>query len=247
MIIIYNVSGLLVVAAGFLAGIVGLLLTRSLALGLVFASIACCALGFWWRRKPTQDGSVRAYPSIFFIPVPWLAIVTLVAGLALTPLEFAARHQRENDPRGPMLESVERSVRAAAISGEKEVATLVRDAVLKGNFAGIVADSASVHVTANETGALAVVKINNLKRFTPEARILLLETVASTLNAHEPYAGKSQYIGIKGPLMFGALRTPTLTTFNSSSGDELRAFFGTETAAASAPAAAPAASGTVTK
>lgn len=245
MIIIYNVSGLLIGAAGFLVGIFGLVLTRSFALGLVFASIAWCALGFWWRRKPTADGTVRPYPSVFFIPVPWIAIVTLVAGLALTPVEFMARSKRENDPRGQMLESVERSVRAAAVSGEKEVATLVRDAVLQGNFAGVMADSASVHVATNETGALAVIKITNLKRFTPEARMKLLDTVATTLRSHEPYANKPQYIGIKGPLMFGAIRTPAGTTSNSSTGDELRAFFDAQASAAATPV--PAASDAAAK
>jgi hypothetical protein len=247
LIIIYNVSGLLIGAAGFLVGVFGLVLTRSFALGLVFASVTWCALGFWWRRKPTADGTVRAYPSIFFIPVPWIAIVTLLAGLALTPVEFMARSKRENDPRGQMLESVERSVRAAAVSGEKEVATLVRDAVLQGNFAGVMADSASVHVAANETGALAVIKITNLKRFTPEARMKLLDTVATTLSAHERCAGKQQYIGIKGPLMFGAIRTPAGTTSNSSAGDELRAYFGDEASTPVPAAPATASADAVTK
>jgi len=230
VILIYNVSGILIGLAGFLVGFISALIFRSFGIGLILASLIWCGLGFWWRRKPTADGTVRPYPSIFFIPLPFIAIATLLIGIVITPVEFMATRQRENDPRAQLLSTAERSLSTTSVSGDTELATLVHTAVSKGTFSGMIADSTTVHVATSDTSVLALVKVSNLKKFPEASRIQMLDAIADAIKSHAPSQDKSQYIGVKGGLIYGALRTPTITTGKTTSADELRDYF------ASAPA-----------
>lgn len=226
MLLIYNLPGLLIGLAGLFVGLIAAVAAGSFGVGIIVASIIWCALGFWWRRKPTADGTPRPYPSIFFIPLPFLALFTLLVGLGIAPLEFMAGRKRVQDPRTAMLETAERSVQTSSVSGDTELATLIRDAVTKGNFSGMMADSTNVHVATDDTRVLVIVKVSNLKKFPEPARVQVLDAVAETVKAHAPSQDKAQFIGIKGPLMFGASRTPTGTLTRTTTGDELHDYFG---------------------
>jgi len=238
MLIIFNLSGLLIGLLGAFVGVLTAGLTGSLAAGVLALSAIWASVGLWWRKGRKADGGQRRYPSIFFIPLPFLAIATAILALINIPIELRTT-SRTPDPRQPAFTQAEANLRSPSVSGDIDLATSVHNAVSNGAFVGMIAERTYVHAAASDTGVLILVKISNLKKFPNPARSAMLQTVADTVKNTPSLATKPLYIGIKGTLMYGAIQTPSESKVGTDDHQALLAFYGDKPAEATAPPGNP--------
>ena len=108
------------------------------------------------------------------------------------------------------------------------MATAVHQRLLSSPFDGSVPTDCAVYVSPEADATkpvLVLVSIENLKKFSDTARHALLDAVEETVRAGS--TTRPVYIGVKGKLLFGAIRTPRTTRVGSAVDDDLLLdFFG---------------------
>lgn len=225
MILIYNLSGLLVGLAGVVLGGAVAVLSGFLSLGLLVLAFVWIAGGIWARNRPVAGGGKRPFPSIFFIPTPFLAVVPLGLAILIGVVEVAGLDRR-NDPRAQTLRETETTFRMRSISGDTGLAMAIHKSIAGGNFAGSIPSDVGVHAEFTPTAVLVIVKIDNLTKFSSTGRLAVLETISRTVKESPDHGAKAGYFGVKGRLSYGAVKTPQSTVLKTTTSDALLPFYG---------------------
>lgn len=208
MIIIYNLSGLLLGLGGAVLLVCGFALTRSVAVGILAAGLLWTIFG--WRRRTPPGTSKAASPSIFFIPLRIYGILLLVLAPPVLLMErLAARAPA--DPRSAALRSDVGLLRTTQFAGDVPLARHVQSAIAESAVPEANASGFKVLARTNGSKALIVLQATNLKQFTDNARIQILDSIEELVKLARPDADEL-YIAIKGRFAYGALRTPTKGT-----------------------------------
>ncbi len=207
MFIIYNLSGLLVGIAGVIVGLLALTLTGSLALGLMALAVVWFALGIWWRSRVTESGEKRPFPSVFFIPVPFVAILVAVLAVLMFFIERTADNQPV-DPRAASFKADAKMLSQAQATGDVALSQSVLNGIQAAAIDATVPSQNHVFTRRNEAAVLVLVKVPELKNYTDDAQRRLLDAVVETLQADKQSKGLRIYVGIKGRLLYGAVRIP---------------------------------------
>lgn len=226
MIIIFNASGLLIGFAGCMIGLVAGALTGSLAVALLVLSATWIGLGLVWRNSRGAGAPKRPFPSLFFIPLPFLAIVTVILALLAIPIDLRSKSEsRGSDPREQTFRSAESSLRGTNASGDVPLSTLVHRALSSTAHAGAIPSSLNVYTDSNDKSVLVLVKVGNLKEFSEDARRSMLNTVAAAIKSEPLHQTKDLYVGVKGAVLYGAIQTPTQTIISTTSHSALLEYF----------------------
>ncbi len=233
MIIIFNWSGLLIGFAGCVMGLIVGVLTGSLAVGLLGLSATWIGLGLTWRNSRGKGEPKRPFPSLFFIPLPFLAIVTVILALLAIPVDLKSK-DKVNDPRAQSLGWAESSLRSANASGDVDLSTAVHQVISSKAHSGAIPSSLSVYTDATDSAVLVLVKVGNLKEFSEDARRSLLSTVDTAVKAFSTHQSKQLYVGIKGTALYGAIQTPSQTITKTTPNTPLLDYY-----TGAAPAANP--------
>jgi len=203
MIIIYNLSGLLIGVLGVFLGIAAFLTTGQFWLGVLVIGSVWLWASLWWRKGTPQSGK-RPFPSIFFIPLPFWALlaVPLAAGAGFVQVAAASR---PTDARAQHIDAAQSRLRTAKLTGDEALARRVYDSVSRAMYVGSVPDRVSVYAERRDDAVLVIVKISNLRKFSDAAKAQSLDNVLAAL---ESESGKQIYAGIMGIAAFGAVHTP---------------------------------------
>ena len=204
MIFIFNLSGLLLGLAGAAAGIVTIVLTGRLSFGV---AILCFVwLAFGWRKIDPATGAKRPFPSLFFIPLPFLALPLL---LLTVPMLFVERDRPDTprDPRAALLDADERSLRSSLVSGDAALSKKLRDVLVEAAASEVKPEEFRVFTRTRGGDVLVLVQVPNLKQFADTARVELLDAVETIVDL-ERSGGGGTYVGVKGRVAFGAIRVP---------------------------------------
>jgi hypothetical protein len=247
MILIYNLSGLLVGAAGILAAVAVIAATGRAGIAVLVGSLIWIGLGYWWRTRPTgvfaYDGlpEPNAWPSVFFIPLPFIGIA--MAGISIIIMLGELKGWSTlDDPRDAKLTADEKQMQAADINGDAELSRLVRQEISK------VDPASSVNVLTRIEGdrVLVLAKLSKFKDIDTAARQKLLDRILETVRQYPAAKGKNPYIGIKGRVLYGIVHVPPNTTKIGETAPQelLYDFYGPAAAPTSTPVASkqPAAS-----
>jgi hypothetical protein len=235
MIIIYNLAGLLVGGVGVglglavfvLATIVGLSPANALAAGTFAIAGVWLVGGVAWRNQRTSAGEQFAWPSLFFIPLPFAAAP--VAGLAVFWFLIGLIAGRTPaDPRANLLRADEKELSAFAATGDVELSNRLLTALDDATAREANADKYHIFTRVSDRGILVLIKAPNLKNYSNEAREQLLEMAADAVQAEPTLVSKPLFIGVKGRVLFGAMQYPpdVVETDSSVSETPLYDFYG---------------------
>lgn len=216
MIIIYNLAGLIVGAAGVLLGGMITAATGMLGAGVLTIALVWLVLGFLWRGWKMPPGQRRPYPSVFFIPLPFLAIPVLpLAVLILVGEVTGGGHTQApggavaaTDPRVASFQDDERTLSQSAVGGDAELSQYLASALAAELTEKAKADKYHVFTRVNPESVLVLVKAPNLRAYKEKARVQLLQAITELLARRDDLKEKKAYIGIKGNLTFGAIQVP---------------------------------------
>lgn len=226
MLIIYNLSGFLVTLAGLVLGVVATCTTGLMSVGVFVASAVWIGGGLWWRSMKRADGTKWAWPAVFFVPMPiWGAVLLVLGGALSVGMDFASS-RRSKDPRHAMFQVDENAARGQMIAGDDATARAVYEVVTGTRYSGAFAQDVKVYASVKPEGVLTIVQISNLKLFSETARSEALDAIDGALAKLPALEGKKRYIGIKGKLIFGAVKTPTRRNLSVGSGDDFVEFYG---------------------
>lgn len=206
MIIIYNLSGLLVGAAGILAGVVALAVSGWLSLALFL--IGGIWLYFGRSKRDPATGLARPSPSLFFIPLYILAIpVLLLAVLAIFVDTQQSRAPR--DPRQARFREDEKALGQSKLTGDRDVALAAYNALKP------VALDDDMHVFAavNDPRVLVLARIPSLKELNDADRAGMVKALATAFETLDATRGRQLFLGIKGRFAYGVVQTPTVQKF----------------------------------
>lgn len=211
MIIVYNLSGLVLGAAGIGAGLLVFMVSGWISPGLLTIAVIWFVGGFWWRNQEVSPGVKRRFPAVYLIPLPFLAVpVAGMASLMFLVVDLGG-HARPADRRAELFRADERMLDSAAASGDVQLSQTILAALplipVKGK------DAAPYHVVTRRNGdaVLVLVKAPALKNYEDNVRERLVRQIADTLRADEQLKEKRIFIGIKGRLSYGAIQTPPNT------------------------------------
>jgi hypothetical protein len=213
MIIIYNLSGLLVGLAGIAASIAVIAATGRAGIGVLVGSLVWIGLGFWWRSRSTGartsygDPVPNAWPSVFFIPLPFIGIATALISVLLVFAELKGGSPNE-DPRHAKLKADEDQLQAADAGGNAELSRLVRQQITKIDTASTV----NVFTRIEGDRVLVLAKLSKLKDVKDGARQRILDLILETVRQFPAAQGKNAYVGIKGRVLYGIVHVPPNTT-----------------------------------
>lgn len=208
MIIIFNISGLLLGAAGVLVGIVIALLSGWLSLGVLALAVAWFGLGFYWRRSSPEPEKKRAWPALFFIPLPFAAVPLALLALPMLLVEWGARNQPD-DPRAPQLKADERTLDSTLVGGDIALSRSILDGLQVMTVEDAEADAYHVFSRKQGEAVLVLVKVPNLSDYENSARQQLLDMITAIVKADPESTGKRLYIGVKGKFVYGAVQLPS--------------------------------------
>ena len=212
MLIIYNLPGLLVGIAGLVCGFAVLLASGSVGAGLCGVAAAWFGLGLWWRRRPVGDPgggrAKRAWPALFFVPLPFLAVPLAALGLAAAVFQ-SNRDARPPDPRAEAFRADEARLDEAPATGDADLSRRVLAALRDATVEAAGAEDYSAFTRRRPGAVLVLLKAPNLKTYGDAAREELVEGVAEIVAAETPDDPPGVYVGVKGRTLFGAVRTPT--------------------------------------
>lgn len=203
MILIYNLSGLIVGAAGVLAAGMVIGLTGRM-------SVALFVLGLIWvvfgrRKLDHSTGMKRPAPSVFFIPLWFLSIpVFLLAGLMMS-VDGELAKPGPADPRYARFQQDETALDQSKISGDPKLASAAHDALMT------VArdDDMRVFASTSDGRVLVLAKIPSLKKISKADRDRMVTVLTDSVEADSALKGPKLYLGIKGRLTYGVVSTPS--------------------------------------
>jgi hypothetical protein len=206
MIIIYNLSGLLLGVAGAAVGVVVAVATGHLSLGLLATALVWLIFG--WRKVDPVTKAKRPYPSVFFIPLAFVAIPLAAVAVPLLVFERVAKSV-PRDPRAALLDADEATLRSVKAGGDSALSK----SILEG-LEGVIEPGAAkvedyrVFTRVGDDAVLVLVQVPNLKQYQDTAREQLLAMIEGILLAEDRLKDKKVYIGVKGRVAFGAISAP---------------------------------------
>jgi len=216
LFIIYNISGLLIGFLGVVLGILSIAATGYVWVGILVVGAVWAGLGLWWRKGTAGSGK-RPYPSVFFIPLPFLAILSLPLAVASMTADKASSAKLE-DPRAQKLAVAKNSLRQEMLSGDTNLARTVLTEVMAGAYTSAVPNEVSVYAEPAGDAVLVIVKISNLRKFSESDKGLALNAIRK---ASETESVKEIYCGVMGFASFGAIQTPELRQVGKFVSDDL--------------------------
>lgn len=227
MIIIYNISGLLLGAAGAFFGLVVFVLTGWLSAGVLAVAAVWFLGGMAWKLVGVEPGQRRRFPALFFIPLPFAAVPIGLLAFPMMLFEAMARN-RPVDPRDNLLSADERVLDSTLVGGDAVLSRAILDSLQEWTVEEAGADAYHVFTKRRGDAVLVLVKVPNLKKYEETARTQLLDAITEIVEADPESEGKRVYIGIKGKLTYGAIRLPTgeVKTGTAVDDDKLYAFYG---------------------
>jgi hypothetical protein len=188
-------------------------------------------LAFVWilfgrRKVDPATGAKKPFPSVFFIPLRFLAIPILLLSIPFYFVEKSARNQ-PRDPRAALLDADEQSLRSALVSGGVELSTKMCDILVAAAVSEVKPEEFRIFTRQRDGATLVLVQVPNLKQFEDTARTELLDAIEAILIADGSGSGE-RYIGVKGRVAFGAIRVPPDLTKTGTVVQEslLYAFYG---------------------
>ena len=206
MILIYNFSGLLLILAGAAVGIVAWLATGYFSFALLFMSLVW--LTFGWRKTDPVTKLKKPYPSLFFIPLAFIAIPLSVLSVPMLIVERVAK-ALPRDPRAALLDADEAELRTTRVGGDRMLSAEVLKHLTSGvGSADAKVEDYRVFTRVKPDAVLVLVQVPNLKEYQDTAREQLLDLVEGMLMAEDRTQGKRVYIGVKGRVSYGAIRAP---------------------------------------
>lgn len=205
MILIYNFSGFLLGLVGLVAAVVMFLITEHLSFALL--ALAATWLTFGWRKKDRQTGQKKPFPSVFFIPLVFLAIPLALLAVPLFVIERVAK-ARTPDPRAALLQADEDKLRHSAASGDAILSRAILDHLSSIASEEAKAEDYHVFTRVKDDAVLVLVRAPNLRQYKDEARSQLLNFIEGMLWAEDGMIDRRIYIGVKGKVGFGAVRLP---------------------------------------
>jgi hypothetical protein len=99
MLLVHNRTGLILGLIGIFVGMVAAALTGWLGVGGLTLAAIWFGGGLWWKYRPRPDGLPGRYPSIYFIPLPFLAVPVVL--LSMVALVLDARDARGTARKAP--------------------------------------------------------------------------------------------------------------------------------------------------
>ncbi len=234
-----SLSGFAVFALSLFAGVLGtfvlgMVVPESRWPGVFFlcAGISWIAMSLWWKRGtklPPAEGAnptappayaPRRSPSLFFVPMQYLAVLPIGLGLLLLVIG-GSMEASSNDPRKQQLAKIEAEMVGKSVSGNQQVALAVYNAIAGKPFDGRVASDAQVHVSDSERGRLVIVRIENQRRFKGNSRDELVKAVKAVAGTKQPL-----YVGLRGKLLYTYTSTPAGDAETTAGPEDLVPFFG---------------------
>lgn len=206
MILIYNLSGLLLILAGAAVGIVAWLTTGYFSFAILFMSLVW--LTFGWRKTDPVTKAKKPYPSLFFIPLAFIAIPLAVLSVPMLIVERVAK-ALPRDPRAALLDADEAELRTNRLGGDRVLSTEVLEhlaSLVESGEAKV--EDYHVFTRVKPDAVLVLVLVPNLKEYQDTAREQLLNSIEGMLMAEDRTQGKRVYIGVKGRVSYGAIRGP---------------------------------------
>ena len=206
MILVYNLSGLLLIVAGAAVGIVAWLTTGYFSFAILFMSLVW--LTFGWRKTDPVTKAKKPYSSVFFIPLVFVAMPLVVLSVPMLLVERVAKAM-PRDPRAALLDADEAELRTTRAGGDRvlsaEVLKHLATIVDSGNAK---VEDYHVFTRVKPDAVLVLVLVPNLKQYQDTAREQLLNLIEGMLMAEDRTQGKRVYIGVKGRVSYGAIRGP---------------------------------------
>jgi hypothetical protein len=206
MFLIYNLSGLFVGLAGIIAFGAVVSVTGRNGIALLAASLVWIGLGFWWRNRPTGRPARNDYPSVFFIPLPFIGIGTVLLSLLAITVELKGGGSA--DPRSAKFDADEKQLREARSEGDVELSRQIRSAIT--DFDG--SSDVNVFTRIEADRVLILAKVAKLSDVKEAARQKLLDQILKTVGEFPAAQGKTPYVGVKGRLLYGIVHVPPGTT-----------------------------------
>ena len=208
MVIIYNNKGLIV---GGLSAVLGgyiALSTGSLALGL--GSMAPVWLLFGRSKVDPNSGTKKPAASIFFIPLFYLAFPLL--GLAAVVFITEQRNaERPEDPRKKMFVEDGMMLGIQEFGGNTALSMKISTELKAIMVKEAQPENINIFTKMKEDRVLLLLRMPTLKRLSDPARTDLLDALSKLLETLDETKGKKSFIGIRGQVLFGAVRNPNFT------------------------------------
>jgi len=220
MIIIYNLSGLLIGIAGIAVGFLAIVVTGWISAGLL--TLGAIWLAFGRARRDPETGIARPAPALFFIPLYLLSIPILLLAL-LAAIGDVQQGRKALDPRSALLQADQKALDQTKLTGDPDLAGAAYDALKA------IARDDKMHVFAAARGpaVLVLVKIPSLKEIGESDRAAMAQALIAALEDRDASRGRQVYLGIRGRLTYGIIRTPAGTKIGSVvSSDPLLEFYG---------------------
>jgi hypothetical protein len=203
-LLIYNLSGVLIGLAGVIVGAFATSVGGR-PLGLLLLAVVWFALGLWWRNRPTTSGERRAFPALFFIPLPvWAVPIAFIGAYGL--LTRSRTNDRERY-RAQLVADLD-ALHIGPATGDSVLSPAV-SLQLRANLPPTAKpEQISVRTRTKQEAVLVLLRVPNLDAYDDEARARLLDLAAGTVSAHPLSRGKQVYVGVTGPLGLSVVRDP---------------------------------------
>ena len=216
--IIYNISGLLLGLSGVIVAVTLYMLTGIPSLGLF--ALAALWIAFGRPRPALTDGRRDPAPALFFIPLAFLAVPIVVAGIAsavqqirgpaheavaalVSPEKVQAPHTARE-----LLRADERVLAAEQFSGNVELSKKVFTALKAVVNPRLKPYDAHVFTRIAGDKLVVLIRLESLRHAETDGRGELLDLLAQTIATVPEAATKNLYLGLRGMLLYGGILTP---------------------------------------
>ena len=115
---------------------------------------------------------------------------------------------RPADPRADKFNADEKALGDSPTAGDAKLSELVKTGLQALTIPEAKAERYQVFTRRNGNAVLVLVKVPDLKKYKDTARRQLLDAVVALVEAADEGKSPKVYVGIKGGLVFGAVRTP---------------------------------------
>lgn len=206
MIIIYNLAGLLFGFLGVLLGITLFVLTGNIGVGMIGIGIVWLIYG---RSKTDEEtGEKKAAPSVFFIPLFFWAFPVILTGAFTGYVQFTM-DETEPRPVETAFKADEDQLDRQQISGDRLLSQDIFDHLVSVIREQVQPTEFHVFSRVEADSVLVLVKVPNLKDIAKEAKETLVTEVSDFVSRQPEAYEKQIYVGVKGKLFLGAVKTPS--------------------------------------
>lgn len=138
-------------------------------------------------------------------------LISAVRVLAIVFPLIAAQgcgESRPPDPRAAQFNADERALGDSPTAGDRPLSELIKAGLQALTIPEARAERYQVFTRRRGDAVLVLVKVPDLKKYKENARRQLLDAVVVLVEAAEEGKDPKVYVGVKGGLVFGAIRTP---------------------------------------